>query len=815
MTEKASPRKLNQLADGSLVSFYLGSSYAAGLLPAVAALFILSLLLGFLPQVLMGYWAVFWSQLYGDSVMLLINTSVFMALQAVVFTLMEKMLDFACERLALEQAAVLRDGVLRKILRVNPAFLSTLDGQKISEPDAFYDRANKIVRKSLFSVGVVFGNVVYLARYGLFRIGLLWGAFVVATDYVVYRLSLPHTGKNHFFPVSLSDITTKSNQAQNTLRTGVEELQANQSFLLGQPGFLACEVARIRHKLNVSCEKALHTYYYWHDMVEACVETIRRLIQPLATLVIVWGLALRLPLDGSSFNQGITVGIMTQLVNCFAQLWRFGSIFKTYPKDVSNCTSSYDNMRSFMRVMQFSDRDMVVTGPPPSLWLVLGNQLLFSAWCYDALGVVVAAITHFGLDSFTPGLMPIAVGWRFALLTVAVVGTNKNHSMVNVFSTGLGLLAATVSYAVMCYLGVYSLMLAGTACWALYGPYLAVSGLSCLLSYGYVHKRYVQSTHQLVSEMQTVDSSLQVVPKLDTKNQKADSKNNPVFVSAVLTNLGLFLNREDSSKPVITFAQDTTVSFAAGKPAVVVGENGLGKSSLVIAALTKGGASFSHEACQLRGDIALSVDKKLIFGQMHNPTANIDLYRLDYDLRDRWGKLYSITPLQRMFFAMTMTDPGCMTVLDERIYANWSLCKKIMKRFLIEGAFAMDAAFLDTLFVQEQVGAGLAGGRAAKCIAAMVYAAMSMTQHPDKFGKLSLLVAVDEGFGAVTAAERALIYEKFCGLARGSEWLSFVAVLHDAALQKHFSECIVLSKQNTDSDRVVTVDQKFISRCSS
>ena len=812
MSDKVASSSLNQLADGSLVSFYLGSSYAAGLLPAVAALFTLSLLLGFLPQVLMGYWAVFWSQLYGDSVMLLINTSVFMALQAVVFTLMEKILDFACERLALEQAAVLRDGVLRKILRVNPAFLSTLDGQKISEPDAFYDRVNKIVRKSLFSVGVVFGNVVYLARYGLFRIGLLWGAFVVATDYVVYRLSQPHTGKHRFFPVSLSDITTKSNQAQNTLRAGVESLRNNQSFLLGQPGFLACEVARIRHKLNASCEKALHTYYYWHDTVEACVETIRRLIQPLATLVIVWRLALRLPLDGSSFNQGITVGIITQLVNCFVQLWRFGSIFKTYPKDVSNCTSSYDNMRSFMRVMQFSDRDMVVTGPPPSLWLVLGTQLLFSAWCYDALGVLVAAITHFGLDSFTPGLMPIAVGWRFALLTVAVVGTNKNHSMVNVFSTGLGLLATTVSYALMCYLGVYSLMLAGTACWALYGPYVAVSGVSCLLSYGYVHKWYVQSTHQLVSEMQTVDSPPGFAFKNDTKNIKAASKNNST--SAVLSNLALFPNKNDA-KPVITFVQDTTVSFAAGKPAVVIGENGLGKSSLVIAALTKGGASFAHEACQLRGNIALSVDKKLIFGQTHNPTANIDLYRLDYDLRDRCGKSYSITPLQRMFFAMTMTDPGCMTVLDERIYANWSLCKQSMKRFLIEDAFAMDAAFLHTLFVQEQVGVGLAGGRAAKCIAAMVYAAMSMTQFPDKFGKLSLLVAVDEGFGAVTAAERAVIYEKFCGLARGAGSLSFVAVLHDAALQKHFSERVVLTKQNIDSDRVVTVDQQSISPCSS
>jgi hypothetical protein len=148
MTEKAAPRKLNQLADGSLVSFYLGSSYAAGLLPAVAALFTLSLLLGFLPQILMGYWAVFWSQLYGDSVMLLINTSVFMGLQAVVFTLMEKVLDFACERLALEQAAVLRDGVLRKILRVNPAFLSTLDGQKISHHIAAQDKSQQHAKRN-------------------------------------------------------------------------------------------------------------------------------------------------------------------------------------------------------------------------------------------------------------------------------------------------------------------------------------------------------------------------------------------------------------------------------------------------------------------------------------------------------------------------------------------------------------------------------------------------------------------------------------------------------------------------------------------
>lgn len=811
MPDKAVPPKLNQLADGSLVSFYLRSSYAAGLLPAVAALFTLSLLLGFLPQVLMGYWAVFWSQLYGDSVVLLINTSIFMALQAVVFTWMEKVLDFACERLALEQAAVLRDGVLRKILRIDPAYLSTLDGQKISEPDVFYDRVNKIVRKSLFSVGVVCGNIVYLARYGLFRIGLLWSVFVVATDYVVYRLSLPNMGKASFFPVSLSDMTTESNQAQNALQAALEDLQNNQSFLLGQPGFLACEVARIRHKLNASCEQALHTYYYWHDTVEVCVEIVRRFIQPMATLMIVWGLALRLPLDGSAYNRGITVGITTQLVNCFAQLWRFGSIFKNYPKDVSNCTSSYDNMR-FMRVMQFSDRDMAVVGPPPSLWIVLGNQLLFTAWCYDVLGGVVAAITHFGLDSFTPGLMPVAVGWRFALLTMAIAGTNKNHSMVNIFSIGLGLLAATFSYAVMCYSGVYSLMLAEMVRWVLYGSYLAVSAVTCLLSYGYVHKRYVQITHQLSSMMQVVNGSANFVSKNETKNRESASKNS--LASATLTSLALLANKEDA-KAVITFAKDTTVSFAAGKPAVVVGENGLGKSSLVIAALTKGGTSLAHETCQLRGDITLTVDKKLIFGQAHNPTANIDLYRQDYDLCDRWGKSYPITPLQRMFFAMTMTDPGCMTALDERIYANWPSCKHSMRSFLQDRALAMDAAFLQSLFVQEQVGADVTGGQAAKCIAAMVYAAMSMTQDCDKFGKLSMLVAVDEGFGAVTAAERAVIYKKFCNLVRGSSAITFVAVLHDAALQKHFSDRIVLSKQSTDSDRVVTVDQQSIPSCSS
>lgn len=814
MPDKVVPPKLNQLADGSLVAFYFKSSYAAGHLLAVAALFTLSLLLGFLPQVLMGYWAFFWSQLYGDSVYVLINTSVFMALQAVVFTLMEKVLDFACERLALEQAAVLRDGVLRKILRIDPAYLSTLDGQKISEPDAFYDRVNKIVRKSLFSVGVVFGNVVYLARYGLFRIGLLWSVFVVATDYVVYKLSQPSSGKASFFSVSLSDITTASNQAQNTLRAGVEDLQANQSFLWGQPGFLACEVARIRHKLNASCEQALHAYYYWHDTVEACVEIIRRLIQPLATLMIVCGLALRLPLDGSLLNRGITVGIITQLVNCFAQLWRFGSVFKNYPKDVSNCTSSYDNMRSFMRVMPFSASDMAVTGPPPSLWVVFGNQLLFSAWCYEALGVVVATITDFGLDSFTPGLMPVAVGWRFLLLTIASAGTSKNHSMVNVFSIALGVLAAMVSYALLCFASVYPLMMVETACWALYGPYVAVSSVSCLLSYGYVNRRYMQTTNQLSSVVQASDSLLKAVPMQDAHKSLTAGKSNLISTSAVLSNLALFPNKKDV-KSVITFAPDTTVSFATGKPAVVVGENGLGKSSLVIAALTKGGTSLAHETCQLRGNIALSVDKKLIFGQTHNPTANIDLYRLDYDLRDRWGKSYPITPLQRMFFAMTMTDPGCMTVLDERIYANWSLCKHAMRNFLQDDAFAMDAAFLDTLFVQEQVGADVTGGRAAKCIAAMVYAAMSMTQHSDKFGKLSLLVAVDEGFGAVTAAERAVIYKKFCGIARGSSALTFVAVLHDAALQKHFSERIVLSKQTTDSDRVVTVDQQSIPSCSS
>ena len=99
------------------------------------------------------------------------------------------------------------------------------------------------------------------------------------------------------------------------------------------------------------------------------------------------------------------------------------------------------------------------------------------------------------------------------------------------------------------------------------------------------------------------------------------------------------------------------------------------------------------------------------------------------------------------------------------------------------------------------------GADAAKLLAAVLYAAMHVAVG-SKFGGLSMLVAIDEGFEDVSPDERETIVEKFCQLAsRVDARLYYVAVLHNKKLHKWFSESIHLSKYQDHPNLEVNVKQ--------
>lgn len=103
----------------------------------------------------------------------------------------------------------------------NISSLGTFDaiGQKISEPNSFFNQLNQTVKQSLVSVANLIGNAIFLIQYGLLQTSSKFMTLMIVSEYLIYK----STTTNHSY--SLSKLVQKHDNAAGTLREKVEKIE--------------------------------------------------------------------------------------------------------------------------------------------------------------------------------------------------------------------------------------------------------------------------------------------------------------------------------------------------------------------------------------------------------------------------------------------------------------------------------------------------------------------------------------------------------------------------------------------------------------
>ncbi|MEC8063447.1 MAG: hypothetical protein VX112_01200 [Pseudomonadota bacterium] len=789
--------KLNVVYDGSLyqaLRFYWRSFYSTG-----GALFLLSALLLTLgvsyafPQLLMYSNAIFWSRMYGDQVPLIISCALFVIVQHAVFSCFEKLLDFLFEWLALDHAIeVLQSMAQASRLRSPSALFQTglIFSQSLVDTNAFFDSCSKFIKNTLYACGVIFSSFVFLSRYGFARLGGVVFSFMALTDYLVYRFTRS-SGQNSLLGQSnLTDAITMRNSAESQIRTEVDSLIKKQAIWRGVPGLFKARVDYLATSLNHRYDKNVRSVINFERAIETFIELIRRWIQPVITVIAIVFLGLQFPLGVS--GQGVSIGVFMQVIAAFTQLWLFGSVVKSNFKYIGSALAGYKSIGSLVSVYGEKSIGMSKVNKP-STWMLLCHQIVLSTWLYNFCAFSFRVAQYFQMTSAIV-VLPYHNVLMWGLVSLLLLWLPKKHVDIGVFATSVGLGVA------MLFVSLCNSVNGGMSYYAqsTIGLALYVAGVLVASIIGW---RYKVGLSQREGRLQVLEkaSGAMVVGKHASTSSRSSC--------IQLQDLALYPTEEEAKQPaIVRFGIGQSVTLTQGQPCVVHGRNGLGKSSLLMRALVEGEGSVPF-LTRLQGVISGEVDYRLVFVQAGNPTADIMLYKKSYCLQDKKGAKTSLTDIQKVFFSLLVQNAMALTDQDHLVLSHWPFFEQIILGYLADIRLACNPSIGVDIMQSGTLSEHVKGADAAKLLAAVLYAAMHVAVG-SKFGGVSMLVAIDEGFEDVSPDEREYIVEKFCQLAsRADARLYYVAVLHNKKLHKFFSESIHLSKYQDHPNLQVNVKQ--------
>lgn len=735
----------------------------------------------------MYFWGVFYTHIYGNSAEKILQISYFICIQAITYTTLEKTLDYYANYIANIQASITRNSIIQK-MGSNISSLGTFDaiGQKISEPNSFFNQLNQTIKQCLVSVANLIGNAIFLIQYGLLQTSSKFIALMIVSEYLIYK----STTTNHSY--SLSKLVQKHDNAAGTLREKVEKIEEKKDFYSGQKNLLSWYLKLIEKEYS-----KLYTLTYTPKLLaEKCIEgftgILLRLTQALACILVVTHVGLKFPLaENLHNNRLIEAGIFTQILVCFQQIWRSGSIFQNNYKKVAQVHSSFNNMRDFHVHLNYSTKDIkpTVIHINKTTLFFKNIWMLFTLWSFTT--AVAALLRSFELLTLPSTVLSPIPLTHFILIQLTSILTalryDNSDNDITILSFSLASIFALATLITGIYLPVansfftnpFSLQMACQIS-AVIG---SLTGIILGLRYNTYQKEVSNGTPPSPGATETSTTFIH------TKQHNNSNK-------IVLKDLALYANKNK----ILSFSDGTTLDFDYGKSHLVQGLNGTGKSSLLVRSLSTYDSKKQKDGSWVQGSVYSHGDIELTFSQNGNPMQDLSLYTENFTLRSN-KEPTSLTDLKKIFFSFSIQNPDKPNEKDEDIIKNWPYYHNLIHTFLADPILSFDPGnhhkWLDKI-KSEEVDFGMSGGSKSKLISAVIYALLHITK---KSPNRKVLITIDEGFDGIHDVAKNHIIKKIAGSTRSLPNSTLICVLHGVTseVKKEFSTIVTL-KSSPDQE---------------
>lgn len=735
----------------SSLYFALMSYTYAGLLPAFMMMCCWAVLFGLLPQFLMVFWGSYYSMLAGSSYTGLVQITMLILLQGIFYTLVERPLNFFAKVLANRQSTCLRSALQAKADSNPGLFMQvTQAGQKILDCDSFFAKTNLMVKNAIFSGLSVLGNFVYLARYGFFWLSVKIFVLMLATDWVVYRLNISQKWWG------MAKLDQESKNSVTTFRDAFNSMRDNIALYQGQEGLLRAKIQSLRAYNQPAYLHSMRLKQWVSGVVSTFVGVCARLVCPLVAIFVLRTGRLTMPLGDSSLaNQGVNAGIFQQILFCFTQLWRSGSVIKSNMDSATAIESSFNNIKDCMRTLSYQPADGVVQVSPIST-----RALVVAAfWCMLQVWWLVTMVTQVLQYYHVVGVLPANVLTPLPLMPMMVA----NLFFALCYRGG----KSTLPWAEIAYVNVISFTAAvlvvygasfffvGASYYPLMqGVALGVSFLA-LVSSCYLLKAYRMRLSSLacaaIAMKQTTSGSV------SDKTIQANSA-----MAAVLSDIALCQShaKDRVPTPLLAFAPNNTVAIPFGQACLVSGDANAGKSALIFQSLMK---HFGRVGSLLvTGQRDVWADIQLVFSQQQNPMQDLARFDRDFVFRYAGQNLPACPALAKVFYTLVVTNPDNMTKQDYDLWQKWPRVKADILSFLQDPNLDFAQDWRDALASDKPMPL-MSGGNKAKLMSAVIATILRISDYQP--GR-SVLVGLDYAFDGISESVLPHVVAKLTACVR-------------------------------------------------
>ncbi len=732
-----SPQKQsnNSLTSSSSLYFALKSYTYSGLLPAFMALSCGAVLFGLLPQFLMAFWGSYYTMLAGGSSTGLVQITLLILLQGIFYTMVERPLDFFAKALANRQSTWLRSALQAKADSHPGLFMQvTHAGQKILDCDSFFAKTNLMVKKALSSCVSVLGNFVYLARYGFFWLSVKIFALMLTTDWMIYRLNISQKRWG------MAKLDQESKNSATIFRDAFNSMRDNIALYQGQEGLLRAKIHSLRVYNQPAYLHSMRLKQWVSAVVNTFVSVCARLVCPLVAIFVLRTGQLTMPLgDSGTANQGVNAGVFQQILFCFTQLWRSGSVIKSNVDSATAVESSFNNIKDCMRTLSYQPGDGVTSVSPITMRAFLAGASWGMLQVWWMVTMLTQVLQHYQVVGVLPAyvLMPLPfIPMAAANLFFALCYRGAKSKLpwaeiayVSVFSFTAAVLM--VYGASFFFIGVsYYRFLQSAAL----GAYFVALVASCYLLKVY-RARLSSLACTAITSKQAASSA--VVAKA--------AQANPAMAAA-LSDIALCqsCDKECVLAPLLAFAPNTSVSIPFRQASLVSGDANVGKSALIFQSLMP---HFGRAApLVLTGQRDVWADIQLVFSQQQNPMQNLARFDRDFVFRYAGQDLPACSALAKVFYTLVITNPDNMTKQDYDLWKKWPRIKADILTFLQDPDLDFAQDWRDALAADKSMPV-MSGGNKAKLMSAVIWSILRISAYQP--GR-SVLAGLDYAFDGIS-----------------------------------------------------------------
>ena len=773
----------------SSLRFYLKSTYLMGTFHELLLLCAGAVLFGLLPHLLLFSWSVYYARLAGDSVQEMLSIAVFIMGQAVFLTFSEKILEWFADHLGIKQATKFRSFIFSS-LSDSPKAIKNLDQQKAMDPDLFFTKSCHFFKNVCRAVTEIAGTCIFLARYGFLMTGLSVLVMMCITDFcILFLTTAPYSW-------SLASLLQRANTAESRLRGKLSFLQMRSALLQGQKPLFQTTWADFQQDLGMEYWPTMRAILLRQKILEAFVYFCEKLVQPLMAVIIIMVSHFKFPLaEHSVWNRGVHAGVFQQVLFCFTQLWRAGSLIKNNFKDISAITSAYNNLSGFMDVVPIKKLVSHADSQKLSFFWVLQLNAVLMLVVWTMATVIVSCLQQYGLlvltaDAFVPPSFGIA------LMVALIIGYGVRMRLSQLkhyfpYSLSSSILALAIS-AISTYIwfGLSSVPMGALFYqnWAL-AVYTVISFIGAVLSVRYVRD---------ISKKACMSSGLVgVVASELFKNIPLVNKRSGL-THVRLQDIGLYsVGKQGEKTPILQLSHDTVLDFPGGQSHLITGASRTGKSLLCVAPLQEG---FSvHGNGILSGKISTPGDISIVLPQ-GGIMQDLDSFGRGVIFCQRGKPSLLLTPLQKLFYLIVCSNPQDLQQKDMDLICLWKDFEKDLFSFLK----VLD--FSDAWLVELRRGAipEMSGGRKAQLFSAILHTALGVPLHqPHR----RVMLCIDNGFEGIDEATLPIILQSFqkrLHAVKASVFVGIFSKLDGAALQYFDSHRDMSRTDNTTRATLVT-----------